>query len=70
VAYCGSECLQSHPEKQQGASYPVPGLPEGAVYGVKELEYLYKFACSVSFADSKVLHFSGKNLRGAISSRG
>jgi len=68
MVYCGPECLQSHPEIQQGASYAVPGLPEGAVYGSKELEYLGKHGEQICF-DGKTLYFTGKNLIGAISSR-
>jgi len=69
LAYCAKGCLQSHPDGKDGAFYPVPGLPEGAKYGVKDLAFLYKNGNEICFDNPKVLYFYGENLRGAISSR-
>jgi hypothetical protein len=69
LAYCASGCLQSHPSAKDGASYPVPGLPEGGVFGVKELNYLNKNADMLDMSDKEFIMFTGKNIRGAIVSR-
>jgi hypothetical protein len=69
LAYCINGCLQSHPNAKDGASYPVPDLPEGSIFGVKELNFIYKNAMQIDMSNPNFLYFIGKNLRGAISSR-
>ena len=63
-------CLQSHQDEAQGASYPVPNLPDGGCYGVKEIDFLIKNAKQISMENPKMLYFFGDSLRGVISSRG
>lgn len=70
LVYCVSGCLQSHPDAKEGASYPVPDLPNGATFGVKELNYICKNAVSIDMSNSKIMYFFGaKNIRGAVVNR-
>lgn len=66
--YSKANCLQSHPEALEGASYPILGLPDGGIYGVKDLAFLAKNAQTFG-VDGLRLYFLGNNLRGCISSR-
>lgn len=68
LAYCRAGSLQSHPTAENGASYAVLGLPDGPIYGVKDLKFLLLNASEIEFRNN-FIYFFGKNLRGVISDR-
>jgi len=68
LAYQVNGRLQSEPAQGAGASYPCGQLPDGGIYGVKELKYLQKYGKQISIIGDDI-YFFGDKMRGAISSR-
>lgn len=68
LAYQVAGRLQSDPAKGVGASYPCASMPDGAIYGTKDLKFLLKYGKQISF-NEQTLYFFGDKMRGVISSR-
>lgn len=66
--YFGEGCLQSHRDKEQGASYEVEGLKFGPAFGVEKLKRIEKCIQTVDFYSHSTMFFFGLNglVRGAL----
>lgn len=74
--FCGSitvSCidgrLRSHTGDNEGAMAFIGGLPEGVLYGAKEMRFLREYAVSMDVSNPAVIRFFGDKIRGAISAR-
>lgn len=62
--------IASHADPAVGASYEVPGVPDGPVFAVKQLLLIKPYAETVDFmCEGGHLMFYGKNIRGVIAGR-
>lgn len=75
TVYFNKDLLQSHHDKEKGATYEVPGLIEGPAYAVRYLDILKPYAEKIDFcvpAENRgyLLVFYGKNVRGIVAGVG
>lgn len=69
IVHCLNNGLTSDTSSSKGASYPCHGLPDGAIFGAKDLAFLAKNATHIDWKDSKKVAFFGDMLRGVLCDR-
>lgn len=60
--------IQSSPSENVGASYEVPGLPDGLSFGIKQLNLIKPHIKTIDF-QPEISMFFGENIRGALAGR-